>query len=771
MNFNEFLNESSKPMGLSVDKTKKVAELYAKALSKADGGKCTVNTKTLEEDSFDLDYDGEEFDGGSYTIQANGDVVNAAVPGSPVYGKWNDSVDTIVKNLNKLQESITNEANLVLGLSTNNYPSGTASKYRIESTVINLRKVADLSKDSWKKYSKAFSDDEIGFESASDRKEALAAIQKSFDNGQNDIREFGLNESVINETGFKKSDIKKTIDFINKEIGIDPGYALIGDEDDIEEFDKLWDRGEYEDAIDFLTVATNMEISTLDDVKNAIKESVVNERNITIKRQYTDKSPAVTVGKAAKVRNRMLEAIKDGKLSQEDFNNILKEMTTDSKRWLRRNAQCFNVSEDGITLSKTGSRILKNVMVSEATTKAPKIWVPGEFDKEIGRYPNQKITRKIVLDAAKKWDVNPEDAIKYVEYAWVIDLDENKNNNDMKTKFIYESFAEFVENKLNEGTLNEAFKSAKLSNLFSVGSAGTKDLAGAFYNFSKLAIDKIEDYDIIEMDPQTARKEKRANAIYFYIVTNQKENPNIAPGQLPNTWNNGIIQSNTLLAITNGQNEWYSTAYNSYTKGETLKVASSRENAAGFDKRDSKRYDGSGITSLTKVAELADTVYVIDLNVLSARYSTTSLQLQRAADKRGAIAFQSDKDFKAANKARYNEILAQKASELPMDSLVLGAIDTLATQIKDALSKGEKGRYGELIVGLDPKGREIKMSDASNLMRNILDEYNRYVGYAVESEKEVATGYSGKFYEGRLKESAKTITDYVKKVDAKNYAW
>lgn len=834
MNFNQFLNESSKPMGLSIDKTKKVAELYAKALSKSEGGKCTVNTKTLEEDSFDLDYNGEEFDGGSYTIHANGDVVNAAVPGSPVYGKWNDSVDTIVKNLNKLSESVTNEAtvkkgsivipyatsdgefvvdkvfknkdgevsysgefkktgkkmeyifhkddkiikessldeaNLVLGLSTNNYPSGTASKYRIESTVINLRKVADLSKDSWKKYSKAFSDNEIGFESASDRKEALVAIQKSFDNGQNDIREFGLNESVVNETGFKKSHIKKTIDFINKEIGTDPGYALIGDEDDVEEFDKLWNRGEYEDALDLLTIATNMDISTLGDVKDAIKESVVNERNITIKRQYTNNRPAVTVGKAAKVRNRMLEAIKDGKLSQEDFNTILKEMTTDSKRWLRRNAQFFNVSEDGITLSKTGSRILKNVMVSEATTKAPKIWVPGGFDKAIAKYPNQKITRKIVLDAALKWDVDPEDAIKYVEYAWVIDLDENKNNNDMKTKFIYESFAEFVENKLNEGTLNEAFKSAKLANLFSVGSAGTKDLAGAFYNFSKLAIDKIEDYDIIEMDPQTARKEKRANAIYFYIVTNQKENPNIAPGQLPNTWNNGIIQSNTLLAITNGQNEWYSTAYSSYSKTETLKVTKTREDAAGFDKRDSKRYDGSGITSLTKVAELADTVYVIDLDVLKARYSTQSLQFQRAEDKRGATAFKSDKDFKMENKARYNQILAQKASEMPMDSIVLGAIDTLATQIKDGLSKGLKGRYGELIIGLDPKGREIKMSDASNLMRNILDEYNRYVGYAVESEKEVATGYSGKFYEGRLKESSKTIVDYVKKVDAKNYAW
>jgi hypothetical protein len=103
MNFNQFLNESSKPMGLSVDKTKKVAELYAKALSKADGTKCTVNTRTLEEDSFDLDCDGEEFDGGSYNIYQNGDVMNMAISSNPVYGKKNDTVDTIVKNVKKLK--------------------------------------------------------------------------------------------------------------------------------------------------------------------------------------------------------------------------------------------------------------------------------------------------------------------------------------------------------------------------------------------------------------------------------------------------------------------------------------------------------------------------------------------------------------------------------------------------------------------------------------------------------------------------------------------
>ena len=876
MNFNQFLSEDTSsyggPAGLTKDETLKIAQKFADAAASVDHekGKWTVNKRTLEEDGFDLDYNGEEFDGGSYNIYKNGNVVNMAIRPNLVLGKVDDDIKTIAKGFKKMMnESVVNEANLVLGLSTNNYPSGTALRYRIESSVINLRKVADLSKDSWKKYSKAFTDSEIGFESANDRKTALAAIQKSFDSGQNDIREFGLYESKVNEeydvSGVSRADLKDAIDYLKSH---DISHDYDGREDtlyfDMTELDKK-----------------GQELLK----KLGINESVVNERNITIKRQYTDKSPAVTVGKAAKVRNRMLEAIKDGKLSQEEFNTILKEMTSDSKRWLRRNAQCFNVSEDGISLSKTGSRILKNVMIAEATTKAPKIWVPGGFDKAIAKYPNQKITRKIVLDAALKWDVDPEDAIKYVEYAWMVDLDENKNNNDMKTKFIYESFQEFVANKLNEaaslnkikslipgvdfeeqeiefdpaegyklvesysfeisglsepayiniydensfcffydsapiavslhsareknemaqqqmeipkplgklnkkiydeavaeikewigesfvnGTLNEAFKSAKLANLFSVGSAGTKNLAGAFYTFSKLALDQIQDYDIIEMDPQTARKEKRANAIYFYVTTNQKENPYITPGRLPNIYNNGIIQSNTLLAMTNGQNEWYSTGYNRYSKTETISKASSREDAAGFDKRDSKRYDGSGITSLTKVAELADIAYVIDLDVLKARYSTTQLTLQRDNDKRGATIFMSDKDFKAANKQRYNEILAQKASAMPMDEVVLGAIDTLTTQIKDGLSKGEKGRYGELIIGLDPRGREIKMNDAANLMRNILDEYNRYVGYVVETEKEVASGYSGKFAEGRLKQSSKTIVDYVKKVEAKNYAW
>ena len=98
------VNEAyGKPAGLSKDETLKVAQKFAEAISKADGTKCTVNTRTLEEDSFDLDCDGEEFDGGSYNIYQNGDVMNMAISSNPVYGKKNDTVDTIVKNVKKLK--------------------------------------------------------------------------------------------------------------------------------------------------------------------------------------------------------------------------------------------------------------------------------------------------------------------------------------------------------------------------------------------------------------------------------------------------------------------------------------------------------------------------------------------------------------------------------------------------------------------------------------------------------------------------------------------
>ena len=94
-------------------------------------------------------------------------------------------------------------------------------------------------------------------------------------------------------------------------------------------------------------------------IKRNLRE--VTESKIQIKRRYTDNHPAQTSGRKATVRNAMIEALADGVLTEEEFNNILKEKSIDNKRWMRRNSKYFTVSENGISLSKFGKRILTGI--------------------------------------------------------------------------------------------------------------------------------------------------------------------------------------------------------------------------------------------------------------------------------------------------------------------------------------------------------------------------------------------------------------------------
>jgi hypothetical protein len=91
----------------------------------------------------------------------------------------------------------------------------------------------------------------------------------------------------------------------------------------------------------------------------------------------------------------------------------------------------------------------------------------------------------------------------------------------------------------------------------------------------------------------------------------------------------------------------------------------------------------------------------------------------------------------------------------------------LTSHIKDAISLGAKTRYGEILIGTDPKGREIKISDASNIMRNLLDDFGRYVDYVNQSSTEEGRRY----YEAESKKYAKSITDRLRKIKNKDYAW
>ena len=189
------------------------------------------------------------------------------------------------------------------------------------------------------------------------------------------------------------------------------------------------------------------------------------ERHITIKRKYTENYPAIKVGKAARIRNKVLEAIKDGKLTKEEFDTILKEMTVDSTRWIRRNANYFNVSEDGISLSRTGKRILNELTpaidINEKTTpfkianaRAEEIF--GEFGVATLDYSQMArvIDIKLADKLAKKYGEDSFMALSELDMEELLNknpklVKENKINNNMKTNFVFESFGDFV-NSLNE---------------------------------------------------------------------------------------------------------------------------------------------------------------------------------------------------------------------------------------------------------------------------------------------------------------------------------
>lgn len=543
----------------------------------------------------------------------------------------------------------------------------------------------------------------------------------------------------------------------------------------------------YEDVVDAMR---NSEYGKMA-MAGAADESTLHERHITVKRQYTENYPAVKVGKAAKIRNKILEAIKDGRVSQDEFNNIVREMTVDSTRWLRRNATYFNISEDGIRLSKTGKRVLSQLSKAEAVNEKVTAFkqanvmaeeIFGEFG--IATLDYDQISRIIDVNRADKL------AKKYGETSFMalteLDMEdllnknpklvkENKTNKIMKNNFVFESFSDFV-NAINESeSVNEAFGSMILQSLF-INKYGKfdKNLAKAFYGTAKVAMDKVQDEDLLTTDPATAYKNKDANSIVFYVSDNQKENPH-APYDAYYD-NKTIPGGGYLLAVTTGDNKFYdnvwASPYNAKNREMKLKtVDNNPSSSVGIGKK-YKGWDATGLYNVKRISEVADRAIIVNLDLLQQKYSTANLRAERAAAKAGATAFKSDKDFKQENTNRYETILRQKAASMPLDSMVKDAIDTLSEQIKDGLAKNVKNQYGEIEIGKNKRGSTVKLRDASNHMSRILDSYDRYVSYVKQDEESVARyGGSESWYKREMEKYAKDIKDEVAKIATFDYAW
>jgi hypothetical protein len=421
-----------------------------------------------------------------------------------------------------------------------------------------------------------------------------------------------------------------------------------------------------------------------------LEESTTNEGKIVLKRQYGEKT-AVTTVKETKVRNSVLKAVKDGKISNEEFKAIVNEFSADSKKWLNRNARYFSVSEDGVALSTYGQKVLSHLTEEEIIEEGYESILEGLKSSILANLTNMKLA--------------PKNLLKYV------------------------------------------------------------------YGYTRIQLDQITDADLLQMSPMDAYKRKNTGKeLVFYVSTNQKENPYADSG----AWSSDkIIPQNSLIAVANGQNEFmaaeWSGRWSSKDRYETLGTS---QDGIGVNKK-YKGYGASGLYNVKRIAEVSDTAYVLNVDALVARFSSSSTRNARGEARRGAIALVDPKRFKEENLARYKTILANRVGSDTdaLDKMVEKAINDATSLLTTALSKKEIGKYGDIVAGTDPKGREVKLSDVTDFMKRVLDDYGRFVQYTEQAKEDGRRGASDSYYAREAKNYALSTKQRIQKLDKLDIAW
>lgn len=333
--------------------------------------------------------------------------------------------------------------------------------------------------------------------------------------------------------------------------------------------------------------------------------------------------------------------------------------------------------------------------------------------------------------------------------------------------------------------INEALKSSKLRNLIQIKQGG-KDLIKGIYGLAKVALDKVTDDMIItNSDPVEVYKKAKTygNVLVFWISRNQKENP-YAPDRYG--YNSASdIPANTLLAVSNGRNEMFDNHASwtrAYSDGkERSKTTRSLKNKGrypgskdtiGVDKSHNQ-WSGTGLGNIKRIAEVSDECYIINIDAVRDRLSTSDKVSKRAAQKSDATAFDNPKDIKQANINKYNTILAQRADNPDkIDKQVKEIIEDAHEFLMAGLAKKEMGDYGEITIGKDPKGRDIKPRDLTSYISNILQDYQGYVSaYVNAKDEEEKYGTSSDWYKRDAKRKALDLKQRIAKWDNKNIVW
>jgi len=330
--------------------------------------------------------------------------------------------------------------------------------------------------------------------------------------------------------------------------------------------------------------------------------------------------------------------------------------------------------------------------------------------------------------------------------------------------------------------LNEAFSSQILRDLFNGGGVHST-LPKAVYGKTKIALDKIQDDDLIVTTPKDAYGAKGKNTITFYISDNEKVNPYADP---ESSKRDHIIPGNEyVLCVADENNKFFidrklkidlpkhQKMSGKYLNPRSLATDKERgEETIGINKTN-KGYQGTGLISVKRIVDVADRAVIIDVDSLQQRYSTIDKIEQRDSEKVGAIAYKNDRDFKSENLKRYEDILQAGATKLPLGKMVKDAIDDLTEQIKDGIKEfGKVGKNDNVTIGSAPNGKEVTISHASSHMSRILSIFRKYQ-YGIDGQKKSKDKYGDAptWYDEDILKHAHELKIEIQRIEDFDYAY
>ena len=340
-------------------------------------------------------------------------------------------------------------------------------------------------------------------------------------------------------------------------------------------------------------------------------------------------------------------------------------------------------------------------------------------------------------------------------------------SNKIEENTIYTSFQQFVNESLD---INEALKSSKLRGLLSMKQGNAKILK-AIYGFSKIRLDQIKDEQIIDIDPKQGKK---AEGLVVYYTTQEKENPYAEKYDNRYIESNLKFKANTILGIGMGKEVAYMTHHYDRKSGKTGYSLTTNDKRSQSDigiNKKYKGYDSTGVYNVKRMIDLADAAFVINTAALP---DSRDLQVKRREQKSGATALMDPKEFKNHNMEKYKAILQQRANSLPIDDLVVGAIEEVAKIMADGVKKREVNKYGEFIMGTGADGKAYRISDLNNFTNNLMQDYERWAKAAdtvANAKEDKEDTWTVKYYSDEMKKYAKEIKDRLGKLKKRNLAW